>query len=61
MLYNTTLSKSQIFMCWRLIPERFCTSNQHKAVVDNIVSDMITKISSAKNDLDDTSVSRGQS
>ena len=49
MLYNTTLSKSQIFMCWRLIPERFCTSNQHKAVVDNIVSDMITKISKENN------------
>ena len=46
MIYVATLSEPQRVMLWRLILDKFGPNIQHRAVVDNIVSDTLSRLSS---------------
>ena len=46
LVYTKTKSESQIIMCWHLILEEFGPNIHPIAVVDNIVSDMLSRLPS---------------
>ena len=50
MVYASTLSESQQVMRWQLIIEEFGTNIQHISGFDNIVTDMLSRLSSTKFD-----------
>ena len=50
MVYATTLSESQSLMRWWIILGYFCSGIHHIAVVENIVSDALSKLTSTSVD-----------
>ena len=60
MVYDTTLSESQRVMSWRLILEEFWPNIQHITRVDNIVADILSRLSYTSVDKYETSTSKAE-